>query len=123
MLECYCRQDIWNICRRQTGKPPEQVLVRLKGDFEPVIPSWEYEGFYKGGMSSFEYIWVQKYERKRGRNDTFRYAVGIFSRNGDLLFKAFVKERFDGDLRTAILQSENFDALFDKFEEWFKERK
>lgn len=123
MLECYCRQSAWAICRRQTGEPPKQMIVWLKGKPVESIPSWEYEGFYEGGMSSYGFIWISKYEPRRTRNDTFRHAVGMFMRNGDLLFRAFVKERFSGDLKAAILQAENFDGLFEQFTEWFKERK
>ena len=123
MLECYCRTDIWNICRHFTGSPPEKPLVKLKGDSKPAITAWEYEGFYEGGMSGFGYIWINKYESRRSRNDTFRHAVGIFARNGDLIFKGFLNEMYKGDLKTAILQSKNFDDLYDKFEIWFGERK
>ena len=123
MLECYCRTDIWNMCHRLTGDPPKTPFFKLKDDNTPAIKAWEYEGFYEGGMSGFGYIWVQKYESRRVRNDTFRYAVGIFSRNGDLIFRKFLKERYKGDLKTAILQSTNFDELYNQFETWFGERK
>lgn len=123
MLEIYCRTDMWNICHNLTGDAPKQPLCWLKNEQKPAITAWEYEGFYDGGMSSFPYIWMDKYERKRGRNDTFRYAVGIFARNGDLLFRAYLKEKYKGDLRAAILDSTNFDDLYDRFVYWFQKRK
>lgn len=123
MLEIYCRTDMWNICHNLTGDAPKQPLCWLKNEQKPAVTAWEYEGFYDGGMSSFPYIWMDKYERRRGRNDTFRYAVGIFARNGDLLFRAYLKEKYKDDLRAAILDSKNFDDLYDRFVCWFQKRK
>lgn len=123
MLECYCRTDIWRMCRRQTGEPPQPVLVQLKGKPEKAVRAWEYEGFWTGGMSEYGFIWMPEFEKKRARNDIFRHAAGMFSRKGELLFAAFVKERFGGDLKAAILKARNFDTLFEQFTEWFEERK
>ena len=123
MLECYCRSNIWAMCRFLTGAPPKEKIMSLKDCNQKAIAAWKYEGFYEGGMSGYGFIWIKRYESKRVRNDTFRKAVGMFARNGDLLFRGFLNERYKGNLETAILQSANFDDLFDQFEKWFGERK
>lgn len=116
MIEGYCRNNVWQKCRDITGNAP---LVRLKG--EP-IKHWEYDGFYDG-MGAFEIIWNRDFERKRGCNRAFRYAVGLFSRNGEKICQAFIDEKYGGDWRKAILEAKTFDNLFAEFEEYFRDRR
>jgi alpha-L-arabinofuranosidase len=119
MLEMYCRSDIWKMCRDFTGTAP---LVQLRSISGSSLVAWEYDLFYDG-ISNFEYIWLPQYESKRVHNDSFRKAAGIFSRNGSLLFRAFLRELYDGDIKKAILGHRCFEDLFDDFTNWFQERK
>ena len=113
MIEEYCRSDIWTKCREVTGVAP---LVSLKG----AVKAWEYDGFYDGS-SAYGIVW--QWDRKRGSNETFRKAVGFFSRNGRVFCQGYVDDCFKGDWRKAILHHGNFDSLFLGFEEYFGERK
>ena len=120
MLEMYARSGAWSVCRNFTGKPPSPPLCWLKDEKKPAIKAWDFEGFYDG---SSEYGIIWSFDRKRGRNDSFRLGAGYFSRNGDKLFKAFIKDKYKDDLRKACLTAKNFDTLYNEFEEWFSERR
>ncbi len=116
MLETYCRTEIWNKCKRLSGEAP---IVYLKGEPKQ---TWEFEHFFRG-MSGYSVIWDFRLHRKRSANETFRYAVGFFARNGDKLADVWVNDRFDGDWKLAMRKYWNFDQFFEDFERYFAKRR
>lgn len=116
MIEYYCRPQVWDKCYEITGKRP---IVCLKGEKSPI---WEFDEFYKG-MSGFGIIFDPHLQRKRGTNTTFRYAVGLFARNGEKLCQVWINEKYNGDWLKAIRAHTNFNAFFEAFEKYFCERR
>ena len=116
MIESSCRADIWEKCNQVTGI---EKLCWIKGKERPV---WEFEEFYRG-MSGYPVIWNENFHRKRGTNETFRKAVGLFSRNGKFICQAWINEEYGGDWAKAIRKHVNFDTFFNDFEKYFAYRR
>lgn len=116
MIESFCRTEIWKKCNIIAGTPP---LAWLKGEERPV---WEFENFFKGS-SSYSIVWDMGLHRKRASNQTFRYAVGLFARHGDMIAEAWIKDLFNGDWKTAMRKYGNFEEFFSNFEKYFAKRR
>ena len=116
MLEGLCRPNIYDQCIRITGREP---MVWLKG----TIPHWEYDGFYS--YTDRFTVWrddlVKKLVKQPSRSP-MRLAAALFSKNGEKICDAYIKEHF-GSWDNAIRQSGTFDNLVKGFENYFAERR
>lgn len=118
MLEGLCRPNIYDYCLKITGSQP---LVWLKS--KNAIPHWEYDGFYSY-TDRFTVWWddLAKKLVRQAQGSPLRLAASLFSKHGEKICDAYVKERF-GSWEKAIKESGTFDNLVKGFESYFAERK
>lgn len=117
MIESYCRYSMFEQCKRVTGSKP---LVKLKGSSDVI---WEFDQFFSG-MSGFGIILDNlELRNRRGRDMTFRKAVGLLSRNGEHIGDAWIRDVYNGDWLDAIRKHYNYDEFFADFEKWFAEKR
>lgn len=117
MFETFCKADAYRKCKAVTGNPP---IVRIKG----TIPYWEYEGFYDNASPYAVYDGkLTKRLVHQPHGSPMRLVAGVFSRNGEKLFKAMINDRYHGSWKEAILSAKTFNNLCDEFEKYFEERK
>lgn len=109
---------MWNECQIVAENAP---LVRLKGT--PWKRVKEFDDFFSA--SYFRQNWsvlpIQRFSRKRPDNHIWK-CWHYFNENGTKIIKAFIKAKY-GSTETAIRQAKSFDALFNEFLDWFKERR
>ena len=117
MLEGLCRPNIYDQCLKVTGGPP---IVFLKG--KP-IPHWEYDGFFSP-TDKFTVWWdgLAKTLVRSPSGSPLRLAASVFSKNGEKICDAYIKERF-GSWEKAIKEAGTFDNFYKGFESYFAERK
>lgn len=118
MLEELCRTAFYNACRSEEERTS---LVALKG--KPWKKVNEFEGFFNA-LSSFQWYGLpwKKAIRSNINNDV-RKCWLWFNENADGICRAYFKQQYDNDVARAMREAGNFDILFDRFKDYFKDRR
>ena len=117
MMERFCRTKVYRMMEPLCC----QSLVHLKG--QKPEPN-EFRRFMTFS-SAFE-VWDGAMAKKlihAKREAAIRRAVRYFDEKGEVLFKKFIIDCYSGDLKQAMRETESFDNLYKRFEQYFDERR
>lgn len=108
-------------CYTQCEQAAHVTLVHLKGKKKPVN---EFEDFFK--WSDQFHVWdggsVKRMVSSKP-DSPYRKAWQWFNAQGEELCKAYVAQRFGGDIKAAMRAAGSFDNFFYGFREYYSERK
>ncbi len=119
MVEALCRTALYNACREAEETAP---LVALKG--KPWKRVNEFENFFDA-LSSFNF-WTGLPINKAARTkpgSLIRKSWMWFNEKADALCKAYIQQKFGGDIRKAMREAQTFSEFCLNFESYFTGRR
>ena len=118
MVERVCENALKRLCRQvvERHNPP---IVRLKGDMED-IPTNPFKNFVDG-----EFGWFNTYlvGMSKPRDMCHDKCVAFFDKNAEKICTAFMREEYHSDVEYAMFKTMDFMVLFQKFLNWFADKR
>ena len=118
MVERVCENALKRLCRQvvERHNPP---LVRLKGDKKNISANP-----FKDFVDS-EFGWLDTYlvGMSRRRAMCHDKCVAFFDKNAKKICTAFMREEYHGDVEYAMFKTMDFMVLFQKFLNWFADKR
>lgn len=118
MVERVCENALKRLCRQvvERHNPP---LVRLKGDKKNISAN-PFKDFVNG-----EFDWFDTYliGMSRQRAMCHDKCVAFFDKNAWQICTAFMREEYHGDVEYAMFKTMDFAVLFQKFLNWFDDKR
>ena len=118
MVERVCENALKRLCRQvvERHNPP---LVRLKDD-KTDIPINPFKDFINGEFGWFDtYIFGMSKPRAMCHDK----CVAFFDKNAERICTAFISEIYHGDVEYAMFRTMDFVVLFQKFLNWFDDKR
>ena len=118
MVERACENALKRLCRQvvERHNPP---LVRLKDD-KTDIPINPFKDFVNGEFGWFDtYIFGMSKPRAMCHDK----CVAFFDKNAERICTAFISEIYHGDVEYAMFRTMDFVVLFQKFLNWFDDKR
>ena len=118
MVERSCENALKRLCRQvvERHNPP---LVRLKDD-KTDIPINPFKDFINGEFGWFDtYIFGMSKPRAMCHDK----CVAFFDKNAERICTAFISEIYHGDVEYAMFRTMDFVVLFQKFLNWFDDKR
>lgn len=118
MLERVCENSLKRLCRPivEAHNPPK---VRLKGDAKEYPPN-PYKDFVNGEFGWFNTYLVGMSKPRAMCHDK---CVAFFDKNAEKICTAFMREEYHGDVEYAMFKTMDFMVLFQKFLNWFADKR
>lgn len=118
MLERVCENSLKRLCRPivEAHNPPK---VRLKGDTKEYPPN-PYKDFVNGEFGWFDTYLVRMSKPRAICHDK---CVAFFDKNAWQICTAFMREEYHGDVEYAMFKTMDFMVLFQKFLNWFADKR
>lgn len=118
MVERVCESTLKRLCRQvvERHNPP---IVRLKGDMED-IPTNPFKNFVDGEFGWFDTYLVGMSKPRAMCHDK---CVAFFDKNAEKICTAFMREEYHGDVEYAMFKTMDFMVLFQKFLNWFADKR
>lgn len=118
MLERVCENDLKRLCRPivESHNPPN---VRLKGDSTEYPPN-PYKDFVNGEFGWFDTYLVRMSKPRAMCHDK---CVAFFDKNAEKICTAFMREEYHSDVEYAMFKTMDFMVLFQKFLNWFADKR
>lgn len=118
MIERVCENTLKRLCRQvvERHNPP---IVRLKGDMED-IPTNPFKNFVDGEFGWFNTYLVGMSKPRAMCHDK---CVAFFDKNAEKICTAFMREEYHGDVEYAMFKTMDFVVLFQKFLNWFADKR
>lgn len=120
MLEELVNSAVYRACREVYEDGPK---IRVKGKKYPPDPL---EGFYYNAGYNTRFDLLPGVDGRSGlwkKGSLFRKAWLYFNDNGDKIVCGYVRDRFDGDLKSGMIQMTNYNSLRDDYIKYFGERR
>ena len=118
MVERVCENALKRLCRQvvERHNPP---LVRLK-DNKADIPTNPFKNFVNGEFGWFDTYLVGMSKPRAMCHDK---CVAFFNKNAKKICTAFIREAYRGDVEYAMFKTMDFMVLFQKFLNWFADKR
>lgn len=118
MVERVCENALKCLCRQvaESHNPP---LVRLKGD-KAYIPANPFKNFVNGEFGWFDIYLVGMSKPRAMCHDK---CVAFFDKNAEKICTEFIGEEYHGDVEYAMFKTMDFMALYQKFLDWFADKR
>ena len=118
MVERVCENALKHLCKPivERYNPP---LVRLKDD-KTVIPTNPFKNFVNGEFGWFDTYLVGMSKPRAMCHDK---CVAFFDKNAEKICTAFIGEEYHGDVEYAMFKTMDFMVLFQKFLNWFADKR
>ena len=118
MLERVCENDLKHLCKPivERYNPP---LVRLKGD-KSEVPINPFKNFVDGEFGWFDTYLVGMSKPRAMCHDK---CVAFFDNNAEKICTAFMREEYHSDVEYAMFKTMDFMVLFQKFLNWFADKR
>ena len=118
MVERVCENALKRLCRQvvEHHNPP---IVRLKGDMED-IPTNPFKNFVDGEFGWFNTYLVGMSKPRAMCHDK---CVAFFDKNAEKICTAFMREEYHSDVEYAMFKTMDFVVLFQKFLNWFADKR
>lgn len=118
MVERVCENALKRLCRQvvERHNPP---LVRLKDD-KTDIPINPFKDFINGEFGWFDTYIFGMSKRRAMCHDK---CVAFFDKNAERICTAFISEIYHGDVEYAMFRTMDFVVLFQKFLNWFDDKR
>lgn len=113
MLEILCKDDLRHMCREVLGKYQPAIIFR-KGERRQETHR-KYTDFFMCEWDIWEYIPCDQ------RNKLKASAMRFFFHNSKNICKAFLLDKYNGDIEIAMEKTGDFNILEQKFLTWFSE--
>ncbi len=117
MMERFCRQKVYRMIEPLCF----QTLVHLKGK-KPEVNEFRYFTAYSDTFEVWDGAMAKKLIHAK-REAAIRSAVRYFDKKAEVLFRKFITDCYGGDLKQAMRETESFDKLYKRFEQYFDERR
>ena len=117
MMERFCRQKAYRMIEPLCF----QTLVHLKGK-KPEVNEFRYFTAYSDAFEVWDGEMAKKLIHAK-REAAIRSAVRYFDEKAEVLFRKFITDCYGGDLKQAMRETESFDKLYKRFEQYFDERR
>lgn len=118
MVERVCESALKRLCR-QVVERHNQPLVRLKDD-KKNISSNPFKDFVNGEFGWFDTYLVGMSKPRAMCHDK---CVAFFDKNAGQICTAFMREEYHGDVEYAMFKTMDFMVLFQKFLNWFSDKR
>lgn len=118
MVERICEDTLERLCRHvvESYNPPK---LRLKGDTKEYPPN-PYKDFVNSEFGWFDtYIFGMSKRRKMCHDK----CVAFFDKNAEKICTAFMREEYHSDVEYAMFKTMDFMVLFQKFLNWFADKR
>ena len=118
MVERVCESALKRLCRQvvERHNPP---LVRLKGDKKNISAN-PFKDFVNGEFGWFDTYLIGMSRRRAMCHDK---CVAFFDKNAWQICTAFMREEYHGDVEYAMFKTMDFMVLFQKFLNWFSDKR
>ena len=118
MLERVCENSLKRLCRPivEAHNPPK---LRLKGDTKEYPPN-PYKDFVNCEFGWFDTYLVRMSKPRAMCHDK---CVAFFNKNAEIISKIFIKEKYHDDVEFAMFKSGDFTTLYQKFLDWFDDKR
>ena len=118
MVERVCENALKHLCKPivERYNPP---IVRLKGDMED-IPTNPFKNFVDGEFGWFNTYLVGMSKPRAMCHDK---CVAFFDKNAEKICTAFMREEYHSDVEYAMFKTMDFMVLFQKFLNWFADKR
>ena len=118
MVERICENALKRLCRQvvERHNPP---LVRLKDD-KTDIPANPFKNFVNGEFGWFDTYLVGMSKPRAMCHDK---CVAFFDKNAEKICTEFMREEYHGDVECAMFKTMDFTALYQKFLDWFADKR
>lgn len=118
MLEQYCCESLRNMCRNVVDNHI-QPLVRLKTDKTNYL-----DNPYKDFLGEYYYLYLRSvYDLGKGnRSRVHDLCRKYFDEKSDNLVILFF-DLYNGEIENAMKQTTDFKSLWNKFQEWFDQKR
>lgn len=118
MIERVCENTLKRLCRQvvERHNPP---LVRLKGDKKNISTN-PFNDFVN---SEFGWFDTYLFGMSRRRAMCHDKCVAFFDKNAWQICTAFMREEYHGDVEYAMFKTMDFMVLFQKFLNWFSDKR
>lgn len=118
MVERVCENALKRLCRQvvERHNPP---LVRLKGDKKNISTN-PFKDFVNGEFGWFDTYLVGMSKPRAMCHDK---CVAFFDKNAEKICTAFMREEYHGDVEYAMFKTMDFMVLFQKFLNWFADKR
>lgn len=120
MLEELVSHMVYEEC---TKVYENQVPIRLKGRPKQEDPL---EGFYYNAGIGTRFDLLPRIDGRSGiwrKDSLMRKAWLYFNENGEKIFHGYVRDRFDGDLKSGMIRMGRYNNLRDDYIQYFGERR
>ena len=118
MVERVCEKALKHLCKPivERYNPP---LVRLKGD-KAEAPINPFKNFVDG-----EFGWFDTYIARMSKPRAMCHdkCVAFFDKNAEKICTAFMREEYHSDVEYAMFKTMDFMVLFQKFLNWFADKR
>ena len=118
MLERVCENSLERLCRPivEAHNPPK---LRLKGDTKEYPPN-PYKDFVNG-----EFGWFDTYLARMSKPRAMCHdkCVAFFDKNSEKICAEFMREEYHSDVEYAMFKTMDFMVLFQKFLNWFADKR
>ena len=118
MVERVCENALKRLCR-QVAERHNPPIVRLKGDMED-IPTNPFKNFVDGEFGWFDTYLVGMSKPRVMCHDK---CVAFFDKNAEKICTAFMGEEYHSDVEYAMFKTMDFMVLFQKFLNWFADKR
>ena len=122
MLEELIRHAVYDGCNAVYRDAPK---IRLKNPKKPYLPD-PLEGFYYNATINTRFDLLPRVDGRSGiwkKSSLMRKAWLYFNDNADKIFAGYVRDRFNGDLRSGMIRMGSFNTLLDDYMAFFAERR
>lgn len=118
MVERVCEKALKHLCKPivERYNPP---LVRLKGD-KAEVPINPFKNFVDGEFGWFDTYIVRMSKPRAMCHDK---CVAFFDKNAEKICTAFMREEYHSDVEYAMFKTMDFMVLFQKFLNWFADKR
>lgn len=125
MLEVLFRDAFRDVCHEVVDKEIGSYIVAIKGRPQPAR---KYRNFFVGIDGILTYHWtalpINMFSfRGRGRINLGNLAWIWMQENAAAVCEAYVREKYEGKIETAMDAAQNFDDLFNQFSQYFEKRR
>lgn len=119
MMEDLCRSAFYDRCSEIVKA--ERPLVRLRG--KPP-PKREFDGFmsWDSGFQAWDGTFVKKIVKAK-KNESISLARQWYNDHSFGICDGYIRQKFGGDLRRAMIESGSFETLYNGFLEYFADRR
>ena len=119
MLEQYCCEKLRNMCSDIVDEH-DYPRIKLRTDTRE-IPKNPYENY----MGEYKFLWLRSaYDYGRGKRRWCNLlARKYFDENSHSLIFFFLLDMHGSSIETAMNNTENFEALWEQFLSWFKQKR